>query len=562
MNQRITVRAIDPVLTVTDLHVDYIVGGRVVPAVSGVSFTVSPGEVVAIVGESGSGKSTTAHAIIHVLAQNARVKAGVIDFAGIDLATLSRSGWRGVRGARIGLIPQDPAVSLNPLTKVGVQVGEVLRVHKLANRRQAAVEAVELLRLAGIGKPESRARQFPHQFSGGMKQRALIAAALAADPELVIADEPTSALDVTVQRQILDHLERLTSERGTAVLLITHDLGVAADRADRIIVMQAGHIVETGTAEQILTDPKHEYTRLLIRSAPSLNNVPARPGRTVDRPSGPATKPAPSPLLVARSLRKEFALPGARNAPLVAVNDVSFEVGHGETFALVGESGSGKSTAARLALRLENPTSGSVHFDGVDVTTIAGETLRQQRKSFQLVYQSPYGSLDPRFTIADVIDEPLRAYRVGTMPERRRRVAELLEQVALPAALATRRPAELSGGQRQRVAIARALALRPALVVLDEAVSSLDVSTQAQILELLADLQADTGVSYLFISHDLAVVRQISDRVGVMRAGSLVEVGRTEQILDYPQQEYTHELLDAIPGRRRAWANERLEARE
>ncbi|CAN5151571.1 ABC transporter ATP-binding protein [soil metagenome] len=559
-----------PVLSVQNLRVAYTVDGHRIPAVDGVSFTVSAGETVAIVGESGSGKSTTAHAIIQLLAANAHVTGGAIDFDGEDLATLTRNQWRAIRGAKIGLIPQDPATSLNPLTKVGTQVAEVLRIHHLASKQKANAVAVDLLALAGIPDAAARARQYPHQFSGGMKQRALIAAALAADPRLVIADEPTSALDVTVQRQILDHLERLTRERGTAVLLITHDLGVAADRADRIIVMQSGRVVESGSAAQILTAPAHPYTRKLIAAAPSLSSRRLRP-RTPRLEGGTATadrgghvfvsgraedsvRPAAgSPLVVATALRKEFALPrttGVKRS-LVAVNDVSFDIARGETFALVGESGSGKSTTARLVLRLEKPTAGSLLFDGVDISAARGEALRQHRRRFQLVYQSPYASLDPRFSVADIIDEPLRAYGVGSRTERRARVRELLDHVALPGGFADRRPAELSGGQRQRVAIARALALKPELVVLDEAVSALDVSVQAQILELLTELQAETGVSYLFISHDLAVVRQISDRVGVMSAGSLVEVGDTDQILSDPHHAYTRELIDAIPGHAR-----------
>ncbi|RFA09233.1 ABC transporter ATP-binding protein [Subtercola boreus] len=586
-----------PLLEVDDLRVTYTVDGERLPAVDGVSFTVSRGETVAIVGESGSGKSTTAHAILHLLAGNARVSSGAIRFGGRDLTGLSRREWRAVRGAQIGLIPQDPATSLDPLARVGAQVAEVLRIHHLASRAAAASSAIDLLALAGIPDAASRARQYPHQFSGGMKQRALIAAALAADPHLVIADEPTSALDVTVQRQVLDHLDRLVHERDTALLFITHDLGVAADRADRIIVMQHGRIVESGPTAQILGAPSHPYTRALIAAAPSLSSARLRPtlaapalaaptlaAPALALPTPPANRALPSlprlradarmrqtsaepaaatvpardaPLLVARGLRKEFPLPraargaadaGATPRTLVAVDDVSFEIARGETFALVGESGSGKSTTARLALRLETPTAGELLFDGADISAARGEALRQHRRRFQLVYQSPYASLDPRFTVADIIDEPLRAYGVGTPAERRQRVLDLLEQVALPASYATRKPAELSGGQRQRVAIARALALRPDLVVLDEAVSALDVSVQAQVLQLLTDLQAETGVSYLFISHDLAVVRQLSDRVGVMSRGKLVEVGDTRTILESPQDPYTRQLIDAIPG--------------
>ncbi|MFE5408131.1 dipeptide ABC transporter ATP-binding protein [Microbacterium sp. NPDC056569] len=529
-------------LEVSNLSVSYTLGGEPKPAVRDVSFTVDRGEVVAIVGESGSGKSTTAHAVIHLLASNAAVDAGSIVFDGTDLTGLSRRAWREVRGRAIGLIPQDPTTSLNPVKRVGRQVGEPLVIHGLATRRGADAQAVELLRLAGIGEPEARAKQFPHQFSGGMKQRALIATALAAEPKLVIADEPTSALDVTVQKQILDHIDTLASTLGTAVLLITHDLGVAADRAERIIVMQNGEIVETGAARQVLEDPQHPYTRALIAAAPGLRGGTPR---VFERPLRTDTDAASPPLLEVTGLRKEFPLPGREK--LLAVDDVTFRVDRGETLAIVGESGSGKSTTARLALRLEKPSAGSIRFDGNNLVTASREELRALRRRFQLVYQSPFASLDPRFTIAEVIDEPLRAYGIGKA-ERGHRVRELIEQVALPASTASRRPAELSGGQRQRVAIARALALHPDLVVLDEAVSALDVSVQAQILDLLAAVQREVGVSYLFISHDLAVVREISDRVAVMQHGRIVEQGATAQVLSAPREEYTRRLIEAIPG--------------
>ncbi len=539
------------VLEIEDLSVSYTVDGRSRTAVDGVGFTVGRGEIVAIVGESGSGKSTTAHAIIRLLAANATVDAGTLRLAGDDISALSPRSWRDVRGRRIALIPQDPTTSLNPVKRVGRQVGEPLVIHGLADARGADARAVELLRLAGIPEPEARARQFPHQLSGGMKQRALIAAALSADPELIIADEPTSALDVTVQKQILDHLDLLARDLGTAVLLITHDLGVAADRADRIIVMQHGRIVEEGDAREILTAPQHPYTRALLAAAPGLRAPALRTpvAGATRRECAPQTAEASTapPLLELARVRKEFALPGRRS--LVAVDDVSLTVGRAETVAVVGESGSGKTTTARLALRLERPSAGEILFDGIDLVHAGREELRALRRRFQLVHQSPYASLDPRFSVADIVDEPLRAYGVDRAT-RAARVAALIDQVALPAAFAHRRPAELSGGQRQRVAIARALALRPDLVVLDEAVSALDVSVQAQILALLADIQAESGVAYLFISHDLSVVREISDRVVVMSGGRVVEEGPTARVLTAPREEYTRRLLDAVPGGR------------
>ncbi|MFD9389362.1 ABC transporter ATP-binding protein [Streptomyces sp. NPDC060000] len=538
-------------LEVRGLSVSYRTRGGTVRAVRGVDLDVWPGQITAVVGESGSGKSTTAHAITRLLAANGGIDAGTVRFGRHDLTALSERELRTVRGAQIGLVPQDPTVSLNPVKRVGEQVAEVLRIHGLATRRSAPSAAIEILDRAGLPDAATRARQYPHELSGGMRQRALIAVAIAAKPKLIIADEPTSALDVTVQRVILDHLQHLTEESGTAVLLVTHDLGVAADRAQRIVVMSEGRVVEAGPTRDILENPRHAYTRRLLASAPSL--ATARP-----RPAGSATVPAPdgTPLVEARNLVKEFRLPAAEGAArtLRAVDDVSLTLHRGRTLALVGESGSGKSTTARLVLRLADPSAGSVLFDGADVTAARGAPARQLRRRAQLVYQNPYASLDPRFSIGEVITEPLRAFRVGDRASRLARARELLEKVALPASVLSRRPAELSGGQRQRVAIARALALSPDLVVCDEPVSALDVSVQAQVLDLLAELQADTGVAYLFISHDLAVVRQIAHQVAVMRSGRIVETGTAEELFTRPRHDYTRELLAAIPGGRHASA--------
>ncbi|MET8995685.1 ABC transporter ATP-binding protein [Amycolatopsis sp. NPDC004169] len=511
-------------LRISGLAVSY----KNVPAVRDVGFDVGAGEVVAVVGESGSGKSTTAHAAIGLLPRGGRVDGGSITFDGRDLLTLSDKQWRRVRGREIALVPQDPAVSLNPVHRIGDQVAEVLKIHGLADRRSASVQAIELLERAGVPEPELRARQYPHQLSGGLRQRVLIAAALAGRPKLIIADEPTSALDVTVQRRILDHLTALAAESGTAILLITHDLGVAADRAARIVVLSEGAVVEEGSS--IVTAPTHPYTQQLIAAAPSLSSTLRPPA------------PAAEPLVSVRDLAKTF------DGGIRAVDGVSFDIPRGQTLALVGESGSGKSTTARMVLRLETPSAGTVSFDGRDITALGGDELRRLRRRMQVVYQNPYASLNPKFSIEDVVAEPLRAFG---LPDRRARVAELLEQVALPASVARRKPAELSGGQRQRVAIARALALNPDLVVCDEPVSALDVSVQAQILRLLAELQSSLGLSYLFISHDLAVVRQLADHVGVMRAGALVELGPVARVLEAPESEYTKELLAAIPGRRK-----------
>jgi peptide/nickel transport system ATP-binding protein len=526
-----------PLLAVDGLRVAYGSHDDPVHAVDGVGFTVSRGEVVAVVGESGSGKSTTAHAVLGLLSGTGRVTGGTVTFDGVRLDTLPERAFERLRGARIGLVPQDPTTSLNPVIRIGDQVAEVLRIHGLADRRTAKIEALRILGEAGLDDPELRARQYPQDLSGGQRQRVLIGIALACNPDLVIADEPTSALDVTVQRRILDHLQARIAETGTAVLFITHDLGVAADRSDRIVVMQNGRVVETGPTGQVLGDPRHEYTRALLAAAPSLADTPVRP----------VYKAAGEPLLTVSNVSKTFRVD--RRTSLDAVKGVSLEVSRGRTLSLVGESGSGKSTTARIAIRLENATSGTVLFDGRDITGLRGGELRALRRRAQIVHQNPYASLNPKLKIREIIAEPLAAFDIGTRTERARRVQELLDQVALSATHLNRKPADLSGGQRQRVAIARALALQPELLVLDEPVSALDVSVQAQILNLLGDLQTDLGLGYLFISHDLAVVRQVSDDVAVMRSGEIVEFGTTTDIFDHPQHEYTRSLLDAIPGK-------------
>lgn len=545
-------------LKVEGLVVRYRTRRGYVEAVRGVDLSVDRGETVALVGESGSGKSTTALAVVGLLPAAADVISGAIGFRGRDLRQISRRERRGLLGRRISMIPQDPTVSLNPVKRIGDQVAEVLRIHHLADKQIAFQEGIAALAAAGIDQPEARARQYPHELSGGMRQRVLIAIAMVSDPSLIIADEPTSALDVTVQKQILDNIDELTQAAGTGVLLVTHDLGVAADRADRIVVMKDGRIVEAGVPQLILNDPRHQYTKSLIAAAPSLSSdhTPVRTDTTSARrhrrPPAPRTDPdaesATSPILRTRGLVKDFAIPGGHRR-LRAVDEVSLSIPRGRTLALVGESGSGKSTTARLALRLIAPTSGRVEFDGQDVTELRGEPLRQLRRRVQLVSQNPYASLNPRLSVARVIAEPLLSFGAGRR-DGGQRASELVDLVALSATVLDRRPAELSGGQRQRVAIARALALQPDLVVLDEPVSALDVRVQAQILQLLADIQAELNVAYLFISHDLAVVRQVAHQVGVMLRGKLVETGPATTIFDDPQDAYTRELLSAIPGRR------------
>lgn len=524
----------DHLLSIEGLQVEYLGSTGTTAAVRGVSLTVERGETVALVGESGSGKSTLAHSVIGLL-NGGRVTAGEITFAGERIEQASQRTLQRIRGARIGLVPQDPGTSLNPVLRIGDQVAEVLRIHGRADRRTARIEAVRILEQAGLDRPELRARQYPQDLSGGQRQRVLIGIALACGPELVIADEPTSALDVTVQRRILDHLAQRTADSGTAVLLITHDLAVAAERADRIAVMQNGLIVETGTAAEVLGNPQHEYTKRLIAAAPSQDHE--------ERPR--PTREHTTPLLSATGLRKSFRV--TRDFTVTAVDDVSLEVHRGETLAVVGESGSGKSTTARILARLAEADSGTVTFDGQDITGVRGSGLRALRRRIQVVYQNPYVSLNPKLTVGKIVSEPLQAFGIGDRRSRRVTAGELLEQVALPSAYLDRRPAELSGGQRQRVAIARALALRPELLVLDEPVSALDVSVQAQILELLERLQADLDLAYLFISHDLAVVRRLADRVAVMRQGCVVETAPTAELFGDPQNDYTRELLAAVP---------------
>ncbi|WP_410876472.1 dipeptide ABC transporter ATP-binding protein [Nocardia sp. A7] len=521
-----------PLLRVDDLHIAYQVGAGTVTALRGVSIEVARGEVVALVGESGSGKSTVAHAVIGLLGASARITSGGIEFDGERVDPDDEKTLRRLRGARVGFVPQDPGLSLNPVLRVGDQVAEALLVHRLADRRGAASQALDLLEEVGLDRPEVRARQYPHELSGGQRQRVLIAIALACGPELIIADEPTSALDATVARQVLDRLAERIAARGTAVLLITHDLAVAAERADRVVVLEQGKVVESGATAQVLARPSQPYTQRLLAASPALSPTPFR------RPRARAD----TPLLSVRALHKRFH---AGAGSITAVDDVEFSLDRGETLALVGESGSGKSTTARIALRLTDADSGTVTFDGHNLTSVRRKRLRALRQRFQVVYQNPYSSLDPRWDVADIIAEPLRAYGVG---DRTERVAELLEQVALPADFTERKPAELSGGQRQRVAIARALALRPDLLVLDEPVSALDASVQAQILDLLDALQTELALGYLFISHDLAVVRRISDRVAVMRHGRIVETGSTATLFTDPQHPYTRELLAAIPA--------------
>ncbi|MEU4709287.1 ABC transporter ATP-binding protein [Nocardia salmonicida] len=548
-----------PLLEIRDLDVSFTSDGNRIPAVRGVNLTVYPGQTVAIVGESGSGKSTTAHAIINLLPGTGKVTGGSILFDGKDLTEASEKEIVAIRGNGIGLVPQDPMSNLNPVWKIGFQIRETLVANGIATGDGARKRAVELLAEAGMSDAERRVNQYPHEFSGGMRQRALIAIGLSCRPKLLIADEPTSALDVTVQRQILGHLEKLTTELGTAVLLITHDLGLAAERAEHLVVMYRGKVVESGPALQILRDPQHAYTKKLVNSAPSLaaSRMSSSRQRAAVRTRAVEVAEKVSDdrsdaVLEVRNLSKAFKIRGKRpwqSADFVAVDDVSFTVDRGTTTAIVGESGSGKSTIAQMVLGLLEPTSGTVAFDGKDVAKLDSKGAFAFRRRVQPIFQNPYGSLDPMYSIFRTIEEPLRVHKIGTAAEREAVVRDLLDKVSLPTTVLRRYPNELSGGQRQRVAIARALALSPEMVVCDEAVSALDVLVQAQILTLLNDLQAELGLTYLFITHDLAVVRQIADNVLVMREGKVVEAATTDEVFASPREEYTRALLEAIPGR-------------
>jgi peptide/nickel transport system ATP-binding protein len=565
----------EPLLEIDDLRVSFRTqSGGDFEAVRGVSFTVNQGETVAIVGESGSGKSTTATAVIDLLAGNGKVTGGSAKMLGVDLTKLSDKQMQSVRGRVIGYVPQDPMSNLNPVWSVGFQVEEAIKANNpKLSRGDVKRRAIEVLKEAGLGDADKRMKQYPHQFSGGMRQRVLIGIGLSSRPRLLVADEPTSALDVTVQRVILDHLQTLTRDYGTSVLLITHDLGLAAERAEKLVVMYRGQVVEAGPSKEILADPRHPYTQRLVAAAPSLasrriqsQKSPSHVDTSVRVAEGAQTAAIDQielaaerreaqaadakPLITFENVTKVYKIRqgGFTSIDLKAVDDISFSIPKGTTTALVGESGSGKSTASKLLLNLEPVTSGTITVDGQDVSKLRGKELLRFRRRVQPVFQDPYGSLNPMHNIESIIAEPLLTHGIGNSRERARAVRELLEQVALPQSTAGRYPNELSGGQRQRIAVARALALKPDIIVLDEAVSALDVLVQGQILNLLTDLQAELGLTYLFVTHDLAVVRLVADNVCVMEKGRLVETGTTDEIFDAPREDYTRRLLDAIPG--------------
>ncbi|SMG34091.1 peptide/nickel transport system ATP-binding protein [Corynebacterium pollutisoli] len=534
-----------PLLEMKDVQISFTSSTGVVEAVRGINMTIYPGQSVAIVGESGSGKSTAAMSILGLLPGTGKVTGGQIIFDGQDITGLSNKEMQKYRGSEIGLVPQDPMSNLNPVWRVGTQIGESLKANNVVKGSEVRPRVAELLEEAGLPDADRRARQYPHEFSGGMRQRALIAMGLAARPKLLIADEPTSALDVTVQKRILDHLEGLTRELGTAVLFITHDLGLAAERAEHLVVMHRGRIVESGPSLQILRDPQHPYTQRLVKAAPSLASARIQSALAAGIEStelvAQGREAKTEEVIRVENLTKIF---GENKA----VDDVSFTLRKGTTLALVGESGSGKSTVANMVLNLLDPTDGKVFYKGTDLSSLSGKELFDMRRKMQVVFQNPYGSLDPMFSIYRCIEEPLALHKVGSRKEREARVAELLDMVAMPRSAMRRFPNELSGGQRQRIAIARALALRPEVLVLDEAVSALDVLVQNQIIRLLAELQEELDLSYLFITHDLAVVRQTADDIVVMKQGAVVEQGTSDEVFADPKQEYTRDLINSVPG--------------
>lgn len=542
-------------LDIRDLRVS-LKGGREI--VKGLSLTVNPGEVVAVIGESGSGKSVTALASTQLLPPALEVTGGEVLFEGRDVLKESEDDLNRLRGGEIGMLFQQPHAMLDPSSRVTAQIQEPLRLHRGITGRKARREVVSLLDSVGIPYPERRARAFAHELSGGMAQRVMVATALAGQPKLLIADEPTTALDVTIQAEILALIDRLKRETGTAVLFITHDMAVVAQMADRVVVMFRGNKVEEGPVADIFERPQHAYTQALLAAVPRLGEMrgttapaPMRLLKDGDTPSKPILPQSESVVLDVKNLTTRFAVTGGMFRRVVAnvhaVEDVSFQVKAGQTLSLVGESGCGKSTCGRSILRLVEPLSGEIRLDGQDVLAFNTHELRDARRDMQMIFQDPFASLNPQMKLNEQVSEPLLNFGIGDAVERAETVAKLFDRVELPRSFLNRYPHELSGGQRQRIAIARALALNPKLIVADEAVSALDVSVQAQVLNLLLELQAELGISMLFISHDMAVVERVSHTVGVMYLGRIVELGPRAAIFEDPRHPYTIALMSAVP---------------
>jgi peptide/nickel transport system ATP-binding protein len=553
-----------PILSVSNLTTSFRTGGGWKSVVRNISFDIAPKETLAVVGESGSGKSVTALSIMRLNPPASSRIEGSIKLNGRELLTLPEAEMRKVRGNEIAMIFQEPMTSLNPVLPIGFQIAEALVLHRGLSRSEARAETLRLLEKVRIPAATSRLNEYPHSFSGGMRQRVMIAMALACKPKLLVADEPTTALDVTIQAQILELIKALQEEEGMSVLFITHDMGVVAEIADRTVVMYNGEQVEEGRTEGIFAEPRMPYTKALLAAVPRLGSMDGktRPMRfpIVDRDTGACDVPREvpdtvksqeRPVLEVSGLTTRFDIRGgilsSVRGRVHAVEDVSFSLKAGETLALVGESGCGKSTTGRSLMRLIEPLSGSVLLDGVDVLKLNRRDMLEQRKRMQMIFQDPYASLNPRMNIASAVAEPLLVNNICGRAEARDRVADLLERVGLSADMANRFPHEFSGGQRQRICIARALALEPRLIVADEAVSALDVSVKAQVVNLMLDLQARMGLSYLFISHDMAVVERVSHRVAVMYLGQIVEIGPRRDIFENPQHPYTKRLLKAVP---------------
>ncbi|MBB4955369.1 peptide/nickel transport system ATP-binding protein [Agrobacterium vitis] len=553
-----------PVLSVRNLTTSFRIGDSWKSVVRDMSFDVAPGETVAIVGESGSGKSVTSLSIMQLLQKNFSRIEGSIKLNGRELLTLEPEQMRQVRGNDVAMIFQEPMTSLNPIFPIGKQIAEAILCHRNISRAEARSEVIRLLEKVRIPNAKGRFDEFPHQFSGGMRQRVMIAMALAAKPKLLIADEPTTALDVTIQGQILDLIKILQEEEGMSVLFITHDMGVVAEIADRTLVMLRGEMVESGTTDDIFNRGKHPYTRALLSAVPKLGSMKGHdcPLRfpVIDIKTGDTitaeeevtdTVGSSRPILEVKNLTTRFdiraGLLGRKAGAVHAVENVSFDLRPGETLSLVGESGCGKSTTGRSITRLVQPTSGTIALDGYNVMSLDSGTLRKMRRTIQMVFQDPFASLDPRMSVGSAVMEPYLEHNLGSKQQAREKAADLLERVGLSADMMRRYPHEFSGGQRQRVAIARTLMLDPKVIVADEAVSALDVSIKAQVCNLLLDLQQSFNLAYLFISHDMAVVERVSHRVAVMYLGEIVEIGPRQAVFENPQHPYTKKLMAAVP---------------
>ncbi|MCS5603275.1 MAG: ABC transporter ATP-binding protein [Paracoccus sp. (in: a-proteobacteria)] len=554
-----------PLVSIEKLRVEFETNDGVVVGVKDVSFDIKPGECVCVVGESGSGKSVSSLSLMRLVEfgggtiTNGKLMFDTGDGKVVDLVRQSTPVMRDIRGNQIGMIFQEPMTALNPVFTVGDQLAEGLIEHRGLDKKAARARALEILKQVRIPEPERRMDQYPHELSGGMRQRVVIAIAMACEPRLLICDEPTTALDVTIQAEILALIDRLKREKQIAVLFITHDMAVVAQMADRVVVMYRGDKVEEGPVEQIFEAPREDYTRMLLAAVPRLGEMSGKPAPerlrlmrdgTVGKPE-PIIVADPKPLLTVENLVTRFAVKGGimrrTVANVHAVEDVSFTINGGETLSLVGESGCGKSTCGRSILRLVEPQSGHVNLGGTDVLALSQRGLRRARRDMQMIFQDPFASLDPHMKLYDQVAEPMLNYGIGNRSERQDRIAALFDRVELPRSFMRRYPHEMSGGQRQRIAIARALALNPKLIIADEAVSALDVSVQAQVLNLLMELQQDMGISMLFISHDMAVVERVSHHVGVMYLGRIVELGTRAQVFENPQHSYTRQLMLAVP---------------